>query len=1359
MVRTRSGATSPGPQESRDASSNPLRSQQSAPAMQPSSAQQMQSMAAGMAELTRQNQDLQREINFRRQRQEAHGDEREQIREGERNLESESQSRGAASRRVPHLEKEVDQMRKVMDEMRESMRRTNPVEDLVHRTDSPFVSSINNHPLPPKFKMPTLDSYDGTRDPFDHIATFKTTMHLQGRHKRSSSSLLTIEQGENESLHSFITRFNREALSVDEVDNKLLLAAFHNGVNSDLFIHKLYEKEPQSMAELVHSAQNFMNAEDAIIVKKRKRAERMETNPTRHSEQGPRSKKGRTEDKRDREKRAGQSAKSKKAYLKVVQSVQLSGRSPCAGVTDEQAITFTDEDAERVHHPHDDAIVVTLLIADYKTRRVLIDNGSSADILYYSAFQQMRLGRDLLRPTSSPLVGFGGMKVQPVGSVSLPVTVGAYPQQVTKEVNFLVVDCSSSYNAIIGRPTLNRWKAITSTYHLSVKFPTEHGTGQVHGDQLAARECYLAMLAADEQVQAMIIEEKKVVAEPVEALEDIPLDDDNPERCTRVGADLEVKPVRQKKRVFAPERDNAIKEEVQKLIAAKFIRELVDSTAGHKLLSFLDAFSGYNQIRMDKADQEKTSFVTSQGLFCYEVMPFGLKNAGATYQRLVNHMFRPQIGRNMEVYIDDMLVKTQDEGRHLDDLHEAFETLRQYRMKLNPSKCAFGVSSGKFLGFMVSNRGIEANPDKIRAILNMKPPTNVKEVQSLTGRVAALNRFVSKATDKCLPFFKVLRKAFEWTDECQKAFEDLKTYLTEAPLLSPSVQGEQLYLYLAVTPHAVSSALVREEDKVQRPVYYTSKALRGAEGRYPLMEKLAFALITASRKLRHYFQAHVINVMTDHPLKKAMNKLEAAGRLIQWAVELSEFDIRYQPRHAIKAQALADFIAEFTSSGDEVSDKANARWVVYVDGSSTQHAGGIGVVLQSPEGDKLKHKVRLQYQTTNNEAEYEALLKGMELAKSIEAKSLLVLGDSQLIIGQVNGVFEAKEERMRKYLDRVMRIMKKFEEVSFVQVSREENMEADALAREASAKEATDELDEIQYMPSVDIPVILQVGDKGNWMTPIVSYLKDGQLPEERDEARKLRVRAARYILIDEILYKRGFSQPYLRCLAPDEANYVIREIHEGACGNHSGARSLVHKIVRAGYYWPNMQADAKAYVKVCDQCQRFSNIPRQPSEYLTPMTAPWPFAQWGLDILGPFPLGTRQMKFLVVGIDYFTKWVEAEPLANITQQNVKNFVWKNIVCRFGVPKVLVSDNGRQFDNALFKDFCTHFGIQNHYSSPAHPQANGQAEVANRSLTTARTPTGETPFKLAYEAEVVIPAEVHMASHRVATYQDEDNEE
>lgn len=305
MVRTRSRATSPGHQESRDASSNPYRDRQSAPAVPPSSVQHVQSMAAAMAELTRQNQEMAKEINLRRQRNEAYGEGQGQSQGDGTTAEPESQTRGTTSRRVPHLEREIDQMRKVMDEMRENMRRANPVEDLVHRTDSPFTATINGHPLPSKFKMPSLDSYDGTRDPFDHIATFKTTMHLQGvpdeimcrafpttlkgparvwfskippntvgsfeelsklfvnnfiggqRHKRSSSSLLTIEQGENESLRSFITRFNREALTVDEVDDKLLLAAFHNGVNSDLFIHKLYEREPQSMAELVHSCPEF----------------------------------------------------------------------------------------------------------------------------------------------------------------------------------------------------------------------------------------------------------------------------------------------------------------------------------------------------------------------------------------------------------------------------------------------------------------------------------------------------------------------------------------------------------------------------------------------------------------------------------------------------------------------------------------------------------------------------------------------------------------------------------------------------------------------------------------------------------------------------------------------------------------------------------------------------------------------------------------------------------------------------------------------------------------------------------------------------------------------------------------------
>ena len=193
---------------------------------------------------------------------------------------------------------------------------------------------------------------------------------------------------------------------------------------------------------------------------------------------------------------------------------------------------------------------------------------------------------------------------------------------------------------------------------------------------------------------------------------------------------------------------------------------LVDSTVSHRLLSFMDAFSGYNQIKLDKADQEKTSFITSQCLFCYNVMPFGLNNMGATYQKLMNKMFAHQIGRNVQVYVDDMLVKSFQEDDHLSDLQENFDTLWSYNMKLNPSKCTFGVTAGKFLRFMVSQRGIEVNPDKIWAIMEMTLPTSIKEVQSLNDKVVALNRFVSSATNKCLPFFHMLKKLFEWTTNC-----------------------------------------------------------------------------------------------------------------------------------------------------------------------------------------------------------------------------------------------------------------------------------------------------------------------------------------------------------------------------------------------------------------------------------------------------------------------------------------------------------------------------------------------------------------------------------------------------------------
>ena len=244
-------------------------------------------------------------------------------------------------------------------------------------------------------------------------------------------------------------------------------------------------------------------------------------------------------------------------------------------------------------------------------------------------------------------------------------------------------------------------------------------------------------------------------------------------------------------------------------------------------------------------------------------MPFGLKNVGATYQRLVNRMFSHHIGRNVKVYVDDMLVKCMDEANHFDDLKETFSTLRKYNMKLNPAKYVFAVASRKFLGFIVSQRGIKANLDKLKAIIVVKSPKTMKEVQSLIGKVAALNRLVFRAAGKCMPFFMVLKKAFQWIDECKEALAKLKEYLMKPPLLSPLMMGKKLYLYLAVSNTIVSSTLIREEGNIHKPVYYISQAFQGAEASYPMMEKIAFALLVASRKLYPYFQAHPIVIMID----------------------------------------------------------------------------------------------------------------------------------------------------------------------------------------------------------------------------------------------------------------------------------------------------------------------------------------------------------------------------------------------------------------------------------------------------------------------------------------------------------------
>ncbi|KAM2622310.1 hypothetical protein TB2_026945 [Malus domestica] len=247
-------------------------------------------------------------------------------------------------------------------------------------------------------------------------------------------------------------------------------------------------------------------------------------------------------------------------------------------------------------------------------------------------------------------------------------------------------------------------------------------------------------------------------------------------------------------------------------------------------------------------------------------------------------MFAEQIGKSMEVYVDDMLVKSKHANQHITNLSETFTILKRYRIRLNLNKCAFGVGSDKFLGFMISQRGIEANLEKIKVNLDMKEPVTSKDIQSLTDKVAALTRFISKATDRCAPFFKALKgskKYITWTDECAEAFKNLKDYMSKATLLSKPEVGDTLIIYLLVSALAVSSILIRNDGNVERSVYYASNALQDAEPRYSNIEKLALALVMSARKLCPYFQEHSIILLTNHPLRQILQSLNNSGQMIK----------------------------------------------------------------------------------------------------------------------------------------------------------------------------------------------------------------------------------------------------------------------------------------------------------------------------------------------------------------------------------------------------------------------------------------------------------------------------------------------
>nr|XP_025684604.1 uncharacterized protein LOC112785350 [Arachis hypogaea] len=404
---------------------------------------------------------------------------------------------------------------------------------------------------------------------------------------------------------------------------------------------------------------------------------------------------------------------------------------------------------------------------------------------------------------------------------------------------------------------------------------------------------------------------------------------------------------------------------------------------------------------------------------------------------------------------------------------------------------------------MITQRGVEANLEKCQAILQMRSPGCIKDVQRMAGRLTALSRFLGASAAKALPFFNLMKKgiAFEWTPACEEAFNHFKEILAAPPVLGKPRAGEPLYLYLAITEGALAAVLVREEGKAQQPIYFVSRALQRAELRYSKLEKLALALLISSRRLRQYFQGHQVVVRTGQGIRQVLQKPDLAGRMMTWAIELSQYDLSYEPRHAIKAQAMADFLVEVTGNPTE---DTSTRWKLHVDGASNQTSGGAGIILESPAGVIYEQSVKFEFPVSNNQAEYEALLGGLVLAREVGATRLEVCSNSQVVTAQVNGSYQVRDSLLQKYLERVKELSKQFEEVTIQHVPRERNTRADLLSKLASTKPGTGNRSLIQGITKEPAVALHLTKMSPSWMDPITDFLKNGKLPGDGKEAKAL---------------------------------------------------------------------------------------------------------------------------------------------------------------------------------------------------------------------------------------------------------------
>ncbi|GKV37206.1 hypothetical protein SLEP1_g45263 [Rubroshorea leprosula] len=900
------------------------------------------------------------------------------------------------------LERQLRDVQKFIDELK-SPRSHQQTLDL---DSAPLNLSITTKPCQEGFKIPHLETYDGSGDPDEHLHTYQAIMRIQNandammckvfpatlkstarrwyhklpKHSIDSYSqlaklfsnkfasqkeikctvteLMQVHKKEGESMRDYMQRFNKATLDIDNVPDTICLSALLHGLKHGWFLDDLLENPPKTWNEVNDRSASFILSEGFQSSKRRANDKQSKSHeqPSRREERKSRKSTSNggsqltfqkdCQHLKDELEFLARNGKLE-AYVQKPYTQQPSqthfvqgydrpqgqrGRQFNRRGQGQRTATQNQKDRKGVGYtgiPLPSGTINMISGGIHSggqsargrkayAHQVFIDTGSSPDILYWSCFQKMQLNPSSLQKYEGPIYGFDNQPIPVEGVITLPICVGLEPRFKMASVSFLVIKMESAFNAILGRATLCELKVVISQPHLGMKFPTLQRVGALKGNQKMARACYQDTFKKVELAVAPAgfenhkptqlgfirrVEYSEWVSNPVLVKK--------PSGKWRMCIDF-------------TNLNEACPKDPHPL---PNVEKLVERAVGHERMSFLDASLGYHQVQLLLDDQEKTTFYAGDAIYYYVVMPFDLKNVGVIYQKLVKIIFKLQIGRNIEVYVDDMIVTSVRAEDHIDNLNETFQNLRRAQMKLNPLKCTFAVESGKFLG-------------------------TVKDVQRLTGHVATLHRFIARLAEKCLLFFKALRepKNFQWTDECQQAFDELKQYLASAPLLSKPVKGE---------------------------------SLQGAEHNYPLAEKAAFALLYSAHKLRAYFQSHQIVVYTDLPLRKILQKQELSGRLIRWSVEMSEYDLKFQPRTTIKGQAVVDFLVECLLATMEERAPEHPIWVLYVDGGANIEGSGVGAVIK-------------------------------------------VFSDSQLMVGQGNGSCEIKDPQLGRYAFVVNRLKSRF---------------------------------------------------------------------------------------------------------------------------------------------------------------------------------------------------------------------------------------------------------------------------------------------------------------------------------------------